>query len=115
MHVKNLQLHRAAAKQAWSSRKRVLDPLWDEKWQALPCHVRAVLGPKKNLLLLEEMLAAAECPDSLLIRDLMVGSPLIGFLSRGGLSLERPLDQPVEIFRSFGTTTHSLPIPRHAH
>ena len=51
-------------------RKRVLDPAWQHLWELLPSHVREVLGPKRNLLLLREMLVSAGYADETLVDDL---------------------------------------------
>ena len=58
-----LQSCRQRARQHWSERKRVLDPVWERQLKALPWHVRSVLGPKKNLLLLAELLAVTSSQD----------------------------------------------------
>ena len=75
---------RVAAVQHWSERKRMLDPAWRTTWASLPPHVQSVLGPKKNLLLLAEMLDRAGSPDTLLVPHLTFGFPLIGQLPRSG-------------------------------
>ena len=54
---------RSEAKAFWMERKCVLDSQWAERFRTLPEHVQSVLGPKKNLLLLQEMLDACESPD----------------------------------------------------
>ena len=59
--------------QHWRDRKRVLDPLWARELALLPEHVQSVLGPKKNLLLLAEMLQAIQWPDQRLVVDLKQG------------------------------------------
>ena len=59
--------------QHWRDRKRMLDPLWARELALLPEHVQSVLGPKKNLLLLAEMLQAIEWPDQALVEDLKRG------------------------------------------
>ena len=80
----HLQEYRSQSWEYWLERKRVLDPIWACAWEALPSHVRAVLGPKKNILLLRELLVAAGCPDKALIDDLTIGFPLLGELPRSG-------------------------------
>ena len=62
----------------------MLDPEWAAVFRQLPGHVQTVLGPKKNLLLLREMLIASGSPDDTLIDDLMGGFPLIGELVCSG-------------------------------
>ena len=66
------------AKAFWVERKRMLDLEWAASFRRLPKHVQSVLGPKKNLLLLREMLLASESPDDILVDDLMQGFPLVG-------------------------------------
>ena len=75
---------RLEAKTFWMERKRVLDLEWAAVFRRLPAHVQSVLGPKKNLLLLREMLAASESPDVTLVENLMEGFPLVGELVRSG-------------------------------
>ena len=58
-----MNARREAARQHWLERKRVLDPMWEYQFRLLPEHVRSILGPKKNLLLLAELLTAAGSPD----------------------------------------------------
>ena len=70
--------HRLEAKAFWMERKRVLDPEWATRFRRLPGHVQSVLGPKKNLLLLREMLLASESPDESRVECLSVGFPLVG-------------------------------------
>ena len=79
-----LQKCRQNAKLQWTERKRVLDPIWEIQWRRLPPHIRTVLGPKKNLLLFAEMLAAAQCPDENLVACLKGGFPMSGYLPRSG-------------------------------
>ena len=62
----------------------MLDTIWACAREALPPHVRSVLGPKKNLLLLHELLDAARCPDKSLIDDVTLGFPYVGELPRSG-------------------------------
>ena len=71
--------------QRWRERKRVLDPLWARELALLPEHVQSVLGPKKNLLLLAEMLQAIQWPDQRLVDDLKQGFPLTGAIPRSGV------------------------------
>ena len=75
---------RSEAKAFWLERKRVLDSEWAERFRTLPEHVQSVLGPKKNLLLLQEMLHACESPDVNLFHNLVQGFPLVGKLPRSG-------------------------------
>jgi len=84
MSAEELHDRRAAAKEHWTERKRVLDPAWEVQYRCLPDHIRSVLGPKKNLLLLKELLVAAGSPDELLFDHLLSGFPLIGELYRSG-------------------------------
>ena len=79
-----LQDHRRKTLDAWLERKRVLDPMWRHLWESLPPHVRDVLGPKKNLQLLRDILVSAGHHDNSLVEDLAQGFPLIGQLSRSG-------------------------------
>ena len=74
----DLRKQRLEAKAFWAARKLVLDQEWAVTFRTLPDHVQSVLGPKKNLLLLQEMLQASGSPDSSLIDCLMVGFPLVG-------------------------------------
>ena len=62
----------------------MLDPAWRHLWGLLPSHVREVLGPKKGLLLLREMLVSAGYADESLVDDLARGFPLFGELPRSG-------------------------------
>ena len=80
----NLEAYRQKTLASWFERKRVLDPAWQDLWEQLPSHVREVLGPKRNLLLLREMLVAAGHADETLVADLAQGFPLIGKLPRSG-------------------------------
>ena len=89
-----LQAHRAAALAYWLERKRVLDPIWSVVRLALPNHVQAVLGPKKNLLLLKEMLTAAQFTDLSIVDDLATGFRLIGEIPRSGISASPVSRQP---------------------
>ena len=84
-----LETARAKAKAYWEARKRVLDPAWAELWKQLPPHVRSVLGPKKNLLLLCELVVFAESPDKTIVYD-STGIPFIGELPRSGTLAECP-------------------------
>ena len=77
-----LEAYRQKTLVSWFERKRVLDPAWQRLWEQLPSHVRQVLGPKRNLLLLREMLVAAGYADETLVADLAQGFPLIGKLPR---------------------------------
>ena len=69
---------RLEAKAYWLERKRVLDQEWTTMLGTLPSHVQSVLGPKKNLLLLQEMLLASGSPDESLIACLLAGFPVVG-------------------------------------
>jgi hypothetical protein len=62
----------------------VLDPVWLALREPLPSHVQEVLGPKKNVLLLREILVSASYHDESLVDDLARGFPLIGKLPRSG-------------------------------
>ena len=84
MEAAKLDAFRHRALDSWLERKRVLDPPWHSIWLALPPHVRAVLGPKKNILLLRELLCAAGYPHDSLVDDLLGGFALIGELPRSG-------------------------------
>jgi len=95
-----LQESREAAKRHWSERKRVLDPEWEQLYGKLPQHVQSVLGPKKNLLLLAELLAAAHSPDHKLLEHLLQGFPLIGQLYRSGTLPSIPYAQATETAQS---------------
>ena len=81
---RGLEAYRQKTLASWFERKRVLDPAWQHLWEQLPSHVRQVLGPKRNLLLLREMLVAAGYADETLVADLAQGFPLIGRLPRSG-------------------------------
>ena len=81
---RGLEAYRQKTLASWFERKRVLDPAWQHLWEQLPSHVRQVLGPKRNLLLLREMLVAAGYADETLVADLAQGFPLIGKLPRSG-------------------------------
>ena len=81
---RNLEAYRQKSLASWFERKRVLDPVWQHLREQLPSHVRQVLGPKRNLLLLREMLVAAGYADATLVTDLAQGFPLIGRLPRSG-------------------------------
>ena len=65
----------------WEERKRVLDPVWARVREALPSHVRAVLGPKKNILLLSDppfhMLSASPPVPWVGRRCVSVGAPAL--------------------------------------
>ena len=87
---------RAEARQHWLERKRVLDPTWRNMFTALPEHVRSVLGPEKNLLLLGEMLQRAGSRDHSLIEHLSQGFPMIGRLPRSGSARLIDYTQPTE-------------------
>ena len=87
---------RGASLKHWRERKRVLDPVWQRRWATLPAHVRAVLGPKKNLLVLGEMLEAINWPDGRLVTDLEQGFPLIGEIPRSGVLPVIPYNTPAE-------------------
>ena len=78
----NLEAYRQKTLASWFERKRVLDPAWQDLWEQLPSHVRQVLGPKRNLLLLREMIVAAGHADETLVADSAQGFPLIGRLPR---------------------------------
>ena len=81
---RGLEAYRQKTLASWFERKRVLDPAWRHVWGLLPSHVREVLGPKKNLLLLREMLVSASYADESVVDDLARGFPLIGELPRSG-------------------------------
>ena len=81
---RGLEAHRQKTLASWFERKRVLDPAWRHLWGLLPSHVCEVLGPKRNLLLLREMLVSAGYADESLVDDLARGFPLIGELPRSG-------------------------------
>ena len=80
----------------WLERKKVLDPVWLHLRESLPSHVRDVLGPRKNLLLLREILASAGFEDSALVDDLAKGFPLTGELPRSGTLLAVEYALPAE-------------------
>ena len=50
MSAKELHEFRAAAKQHWTERKRVLDQIWPSVFAGLPDHIKSVIGPKKICL-----------------------------------------------------------------
>ena len=62
MPTQELHDFRLAAKRHWAERKRMLDLVWPDIAAGLPAHVRQVIGPKKNLLVLAELLDAAAAP-----------------------------------------------------
>ena len=68
----------------WASRKEALAEEWESVRRKLPEHVQSVLGPRKNILLLREMLEAAGSPDVSLVDCLLQGFPLGGQFSRSG-------------------------------
>ena len=68
----------------WRHRQRVTAPAWLAQYAGLPAHVRSILGPEKNLVLLAEMLEAARSPDLELPADLADGFPLVGEIPRSG-------------------------------
>ncbi len=78
---------REAALSFWRHRKRVTDPEWARELASLPPHSRQVLGGRRNLLLLEEMMAAAGVDDPELLAQLRQGFPLVGDIP--GLPAER--------------------------
>jgi len=94
------QESRDAAIRHWEERKQVLDPEWAHLYRSLPEHVRSVLGPKKNLLILAELLAAAHHPDDLLIENLLQGFHLVGQLPRSGTLPHIPYAATSETARS---------------
>ena len=75
---------RAAAVEFWVSRSRVLRAAWAQEFRRLPPHVKSVLGPQRNLLLLGELLCAAGSPGSSLPADLALGFPPVGEVRRSG-------------------------------
>ena len=75
--AKRLLLHGLSGNVCWTQLGSICG-------NSLPSHVRQVLGPKKNLLLLREMLVAAGYADETLVADLAQGFPLIGKLPRSG-------------------------------
>ena len=84
---------RASSLAHWRERKRVLDPLWAHRFGSLPAHVQSVLGPKKNLLVLSEMLEAIAWPDARLVADLRNGFPLLGEIPRSGALPQIPFGE----------------------
>ena len=64
MSPAELHEHRVRALAHWEERKRVTDPLWRQAFQRLPWHCQSVLGPEKNLFLLQEMLESIKWPDA---------------------------------------------------
>jgi len=101
------QESRAAAVRHWEERKRVLDPEWERLFWSLPEHLRSVLGPKKNLLLLAELLAAAHHPDSRLIEHLLQGFPLVGRFPRSGTLPPMPYTATTETAQSLWAKRHT--------
>lgn len=81
------ELHsaRKSALAYWSERKRVTEPCWQRAFAQLPAHCQGVLGPRKNLFLLSEMLESISWPDATLISNLMHGFPLVGLLPASGM------------------------------
>ena len=70
---RGLEAYRQKTLASGFERKRVLDPAWQHLWTLLPSHVRAVLGPKRNLLLLREMLVSAGYAEETLVADFAQG------------------------------------------
>ena len=81
---RGLEASRQKTLASWFEWKRMLDPAWQHLWTLLPSHVRAVLGPKRNLLVLREMLVSAGYADETLVDDFAQGFPFIGELPRSG-------------------------------
>ena len=80
-----LHEHRERALAHWEERKRVTDPLWRQAFQRLPWHCQSVLGPEKNLFLLQEMLGSIRWPDAGLVNSLAFGFPIVGQLEPCGI------------------------------
>ena len=78
------------AESFWRKRKHDLQQEWEHRFKQLPLHVRQVRGIRKNLLLLEEMMKAAECTDLTLTSCLMQGFPIVGRLPRSGSMVPCP-------------------------
>ena len=86
MSASDLCVFRAERLELWRERERVTSQAWAQELATLPCHVRSVLGPDKNIRLLAEIASAMEWPDAALAEDLQHGFPLLGQLSRSGTS-----------------------------
>jgi hypothetical protein len=96
----SLNTHRSAAVIHWAERKDALHDRWRLELATLPRHVQSVLGPEKNLLLLEEMLTAAGSTDVNLVQCLRDGFPLIDKLPRSGTVPSVPYSDPPESLAS---------------
>jgi len=70
--------------QYWQHRQRVTAPEWRDQYVRLPAHVRAILGPEKNLVLFAEMLKASGSPDAGLPAALAQGFPVVGLVPASG-------------------------------
>ena len=81
----------------WQHRRRVTAPAWRDQYERLPAHVRAILGPDKNLVLFAEMLEASGSKDAGLPAALARGFPLVGLIPASGA------------MRSCSATVHALP------
>ena len=68
----------------WKHRQQVTAPAWRDQYARLPAHVRAILGPEKNLALFAEMLEASGSPDIHLAASLAQGFPLAGYIPPSG-------------------------------
>ena len=66
---------RDAAIRRWSRRKTELDAAWAQQYARLPQHVRKVVGPGRNLLLLQEMLEESRTPDPSIPSDVAADFP----------------------------------------
>ena len=99
---------RADGLRHWRERKRMLDPVWAHKFASLPAHVQSVLGPKKNLLVLAEMLEAISWPDVRLIADLQNGFPLLGEIPRSGALPHIPFKECAESATSLRAQAEAL-------
>ena len=86
----------------------MLDPVWAQKFASLPAHVQSVLGPKKNLLVLAEMLEAISWPDVRLIADLQNGFPLLGEIPRSGALPHIPFKECAESATSLRAQAEAL-------
>ena len=78
-----------AAMQKWSTRKAELEPIQRSFHSSLPEDRRATLG-EINIFLVMDMLQACNHSDEQYIQDLVVGFPITGNISAGGLG--RPVE-----------------------